>query len=139
MELLLNLVWLLLALPAFWLWQRRTDALVPGRVSSLQCLLALGCAAVLLFPVISATDDLHAMRGEIEESGGSKRTVRQAGNDKNPARAHRLQSAPAVLVAHDWLPAQEVDLLDILFAGSCPTAGTRFFLGGRAPPSHLLG
>jgi len=73
MELLLNLAWLLLALPAYWLWRRGTR-----RFSSLQCLLALGCMLVLLFPVISASDDLHAMRSEMEDSSVSKRAMRQA-------------------------------------------------------------
>jgi len=82
MELLLNLAWLLMALPAYWLWRRSADARTMRRVGSLQCLLALGCALVVLFPVISATDDLRAMRAELEESPASKRSIRQASNDK---------------------------------------------------------
>ena len=49
MELLLNLAWLLLALPAYWLWRERSSARVGRR--SLQCLLSLGCMLVILFPV----------------------------------------------------------------------------------------
>ena len=79
MELLLNLAWLLLALPAFWLWRRSTAASVGRKFTALQCVLALGCMLVILFPVVSATDDLRAMRNETEESPISKRTsVRQA-------------------------------------------------------------
>src|SRR5277367_4757911 len=98
MELLLNLAWFLLALPAYWMWQRCADTRAARRVSSLQCLLALGCAVVLLFPVISATDDLHAMSSEMEESASGKRTVRQAGNEKS-APVHRMQMPPALLVS----------------------------------------
>src|SRR5215831_12850116 len=80
MELLLNLAWLLLALPAYWLWRERGAM----RKSGFQCLLALGCLLVVLFPVISATDDLQAMRTEMEESSGaSKRTLRQASGEKS--------------------------------------------------------
>lgn len=81
MELLLNLAWLLLAFPAYWLWREGRTA----QKSSLQCLLSLACLLVILFPVISATDDLQAMRTEMEESSASKRTLRQSGiPDKFP-------------------------------------------------------
>ncbi|MGA7218448.1 MAG: hypothetical protein WBX38_09045, partial [Candidatus Sulfotelmatobacter sp.] len=82
MELLLNLAWVLLALPAYWLWRRDAET-AARRFNPVQGLLALGCGLVLLFPVISASDDLHAMRAEMEDSTVSKRAVRQAGSDKN--------------------------------------------------------
>jgi len=133
-ELLLNLAWLLLALPAYWLWRR-------GRrgFSSLQCLLALGCVLVLLFPVISASDDLHAMRSEMEDSSISKRTVRQAGSDKNAASVNRLQGPPATLANAVWLVAPEVRLLEVCMTSVSPLARPRFFHPGRAPPFSLLG
>lgn len=73
MELLLNLCWLLLIGPGIYLWllQRRHAKPV------LQFSIALVCLLFLLFPVISATDDLHAMRQEMEESGPSKRALKQ--------------------------------------------------------------
>ena len=79
MELFLNLCWLSLLLPAFLLWRQRTgstgrDGRAPGlEHRSLVFVGALGCALILLFPVISATDDLHAMRPEVEESERSFR------------------------------------------------------------------
>ena len=85
MELLLNLAWLLLVLPAYWFWRRSLATRGLGKPSSLQCLLALGCLIVLLFPVISATDDLHAMRAEMEESSPGKRGVRQAAVEQRGA------------------------------------------------------
>ena|SRR5271168_1061371 len=138
MELLLNLAWLLLALPAYWLWRRSADARGVRKVSALQCLLALGCAVVLLFPVISATDDLHAMRSEMEESSSSKRAVRQAGSDKS-CSAHRLQLPPAILVRALWLPAPEAGLAEVVFSGSSLAAGCCSFSAGRSPPASLLG
>ncbi|HTW60055.1 MAG TPA: hypothetical protein VMD99_18165 [Terriglobales bacterium] len=97
MELLLNLVWLLLALPAYWLW--RDSSRGERKFSSLQCLLALGCVLVVLFPVISATDDLRAMRAEMEESPASKRNIRQATAEKASSAITRLQTPPALLGA----------------------------------------
>lgn len=79
MELLLNLLWLTLALPALWIWW-----CVPAQVRhssgarGARPFLLLICVLVLLFPVISATDDLHPMRGEMEESNPFKRIVQQA-------------------------------------------------------------
>ena len=105
MELLLNLAWMLLALPAFWLWRQGGTARVARRVTALQCLLALGCAVVLLFPVISATDDLHAMRAEMEESATSKRTVLHAGSEKHSTWVNRLQGPPALMASIAWTPA----------------------------------
>ena len=98
MELFLNLVWLLLALPAYSLWRSARSAQSGGRFSSLQCFLALAGVLILLFPVVSATDDLHAMRAEIEESGPNKRNVRQAGSDRGSVWTGRWQNTPAVAV-----------------------------------------
>jgi hypothetical protein len=67
MELLLNLVWLLLAVPAFWVWRIAENR--PGtKKQSRYRWLTLACILVLLFPVVSATDDLQAMRPEMEEA-----------------------------------------------------------------------
>src|SRR5437899_11749021 len=94
MELLLNLAWLLLALPACWLW-RDFRGTPPGRrFTSMQCLLALGCVLVILFPVVSATDDLHVMRTEMEESPIGKRSLRQASSDRTSAL--KWQGPPAL-------------------------------------------
>ncbi|MGA7575355.1 MAG: hypothetical protein WCA97_15320 [Terriglobales bacterium] len=81
MELFLNLCWLSLLLPAWLLWRRRHGSgkavTSTGKRAPLVFLCALGCALILLFPVISATDDLHAMRPEMEES---ERGFRHAGH-----------------------------------------------------------
>jgi|SRR5580692_103418 hypothetical protein len=94
MELLLNLAWSLLALPAYWLWRSSRTAPAGCRFTSFQCLLALGCLLVILFPVISATDDLLAVRSEMEESPAGKRTLRQASHEK--ASGWKLPNPPAL-------------------------------------------
>lgn len=138
MELLLNLAWLLLAIPAYWLWRKSTPANRRHRFSSLQCLLALACVLVLLFPVISATDDLHAMRAEMEESPVSKRSMRQASTGKNSLPHTRLQSPP-VLFAN---LAPSFVLTE--FASICThnpsllPAALSLASAGRAPPARFF-
>jgi hypothetical protein len=129
MELLLNLAWLLLALPAWWLWHSHRSA---RRFSSVHCLLALGCMLVILFPVISATDDLRAMRAEMEESADGKRSIRQATNDR--PSAWKWQNSPAlisisnslVVSTEGWQPLPTSRL-------SMPVAPA-IERAGRAPP-----
>jgi hypothetical protein len=139
MELILNLAWGLLALPAYWLWRRDAGARMARRITALQCLLALGCALVLLFPVISASDDLHAMRAEMEESASSKRAVREAGGDKNSAWVNRLQGAPAMAGSAVWLVVPEVERLEDSVVRLVLVARPRIVHAGRAPPFSLLG
>jgi hypothetical protein len=139
MELLLNLAWVLLALPAYWLWRREAESRPSCRVSSLQCSLALGCVLVLLFPVISASDDLHAMRSEMEESATSKRAVRAAASEKNSAGVNRLQGPPALVASAAWVVAPEVGLLKFSVASVVLLTTPGVVYAGRAPPVSLLG
>lgn len=132
MELLLNLVWLLLALPAYWLWHARKRTHRRGPV---QFLLALACMFVVLFPVISATDDLCAMRADLEESSAGMHSVRQ--NSQERLSGSKWQTQPALpstfhvsLLGHyAWLgqPTLHVFAFDA-------QAELR---SGRAPPSVL--
>lgn len=98
MELLLNLLWLMLALPAYWVWRREVEC---GRGcerwKSLRSVLVLGCILMLLFPVISATDDLHFIRPEMEESASSKRALKQAAGDRASNSAKIAITPPATV------------------------------------------
>jgi hypothetical protein len=89
MELFLNLCWLSLLVPGVLLWRQRTATEPAG--GSLAFICVLGCALILLFPVISATDDLHAMRPEMEES---ERGFRYASNCGCTAHAQAQASQP---------------------------------------------
>jgi hypothetical protein len=105
MELLLNLVWLALALPAIWMLRHQSACPTDGcRLHRIRPFLLLSCVLVLLFPVISATDDLHAMRQEIEESSSSKRVVKQAVADKSAATLNIVPVLPA------WISPVPFDL-----------------------------
>jgi hypothetical protein len=133
MELLLNLAWLLLALPAYWLW-RGARSVPPGRkFHSLQCLLALACILFILFPVVSATDDLHAMRAEMEESPAGKRTVRQASNDR--AWTWKWQSPPALLGTARSLVVNDEGWRPVLRPYLSFPAAPAVERPGRAPPA----
>ena len=69
MELLLNLVWVAMALIAFSALARgRRNASLAHKVPYHTALLALACVLVLLFPVVSASDDLHPAQAVLEEA-----------------------------------------------------------------------
>lgn len=136
MELLLNLAWLLLALPAFWLWRNSKTAPFGRRFNALQCLLALGCMLVILFPVVSATDDLRAMRSEMEESPASKRTMRAASNDK--ASSAKWQSPPALLTASRFLIVRDQGWPPLPVLGLLAPASPVIKQATRAPPVLFL-
>jgi len=132
MELLLNLAWLLLAFPAYWLWRGRTSSCK----SSLQCLLSLGCLLAILFPVISATDDLCAMNTEVEESAVGKRNLRHPSSDKGPLSADNT-AAVAVASALSFSPAAEEWLQRLVPSAFLPVMFPTE-RSGRAPPSSFL-
>jgi len=138
MELLLNLVWLMLAVPAIWLWRRKP---VSRKSPRLYCVLSLGCILIMLFPVISLTDDLHAMRQETEESSSSpsKRTVRQAAGDKAPCWLGSLGTGPSQLISPSSFPPDNEVCGQVLTQQSLlpvqARLGTR---AGRAPPLSPL-
>ena len=74
MELILNLIWLLVAALAIGAWYKRrfADGSEPQRQTR-RGWIALACALVLLFFVISLTVDLHAEVMVVEDATASKR------------------------------------------------------------------
>jgi hypothetical protein len=139
MELVLNLVWLTLALPAFWLWRRKSVfAQGHGRFDRVRPFLLLGCVLMLLFPVVSATDDLHAMRQEMEESSPSKRVVKQAINDKSTARLSNGGALPAVISPVALGPGDEACGLVLPVSVFLPQQSQFNDRASRAPPFSLL-
>ena len=138
MELLLNLAWLLLALPACWLWQRSFRTRTQGTLGARQCLLALACLLVLLFPVISATDDLHAMRTEMEESSPGKRSARQAAGEKASAGHSRWQNQPAVIAGPASFVLVAEGRHESFSAPHSEPAAPLVLRAGRAPPRLFL-
>ncbi|MGA8428349.1 MAG: hypothetical protein WB729_00900 [Candidatus Sulfotelmatobacter sp.] len=135
MELLLNLVWLLLAIPAYLLWRNASRA-QHSSVNSLHCLFALGCALILLFPVISATDDLHAMRVEVDEY--SKRNVRHVFNDKSCGGQCRWHNLPVVIATSTGIISSTCVWLELPPPPSIPVVASVRPRGSRGPPPCLF-
>jgi hypothetical protein len=141
MELLLNLVWLTLALPAIWIWRHEPASVGHSRGHSrLGSSLILMCVLVLLFPVVSATDDLHPMRTEMEESSPFKRTVKQSSSSAAAAWLYN----PGIFFARSISDSRiglstEVCALISPSSFIFPELLTYGQSASRAPPSPLLG
>jgi len=133
MELLLNLLWLTLVVPAFLIWRRQTLAEKSFLCkSSFRGILLLGCLLVFLFPVVSATDDLHPLHNEIEESNPSRRTVKQAQASQFPdwsrfsSPAHLVEIASFIPISRicgsisDFLPVLPLPVLSGIRSSRAP-------------------
>jgi hypothetical protein len=145
MELFLNLCWLSLLVPAYLLWRRRTSSSTgsdsPARSRAarpLMFLSALGCALVLLFPVISATDDLHAMRAEMEESSPGKRGVCQAAGEKASAWHGRWQNLPAAIATTASLGLASEGWQELFTRPVSVPVAPSILHASRAPPCSRL-
>jgi len=135
MELLLNLVWLMLALPALLLSRRaQRSAKDSGQICRTNSFVLLGCLLLLLFPVISATDDLLAFRFAMEESSATKRLVKQSAGPKvclagdeggTPAKPHNVES---------YAPDNEFCNAASTSAAVLPQHNPASTMGCRAPP-----
>ena len=140
-ELLLNTLWLLVALAAAgYSWSRWSRAEGEAQRHAV-CFrwVALACGLILLFFVISLTDDLHSELTTLEDSSISKRAlagwVKQHGGSSGKLVVHHpsviLPDSPSLanaqtcgkIIPSGILPPRQVSL--------CPTPG-------RAPPSLSL-
>lgn len=136
MELLLNLVWFALAITAVFalLHSRRELASSGVRFSRTKALVALGCMAVLLFPVISVSDDLHPSQAIFEDS--SKRILHgvAASLNSHAPDCAILLTLLSILALFGTMLAQPLRLAafspQVLSGEYSPTAG-------RAPPAKF--
>jgi hypothetical protein len=138
MELVLNLLWLMLVVPAFWLWRGEPVSVGRSRrFDPVACVLCLVCILILLFPVISASDDLQAMRQETVESGStpSKRIHRQAADDKDTPSLSVFVAALAPSVDSSFEVWGEVLTQQI----PLPAQAQACTRAVRAPPFSFLG
>jgi len=136
MENLLNIAWLILSLLAGLLWLRRWRDV--SRYSFPLQLATLTCALIILFPVVSANDDLYLQQIAIEASENQKRSsaevsgklLRQPGHIGTGFLA-LLQIPPALCFDADLTMTVDVPpsvLLERIFS---------FSLLNRPPP-HLF-
>jgi hypothetical protein len=136
MELLLNLIWMALAVGVLCAFasRRRSSPLI-AQVPCVKGLLALTCGLVLLFPIISASDDLHPVQAVMEDA--SKR-LQQVVGPVSPAR-----NGPPVAILPALLAVQLSLALVVLRLWRPRTLAVSFFdrdrvpADGRAPPSVL--
>jgi hypothetical protein len=138
MELLLNLLWLAMVAPAIWFWRRRPSHAGIPWFGSWRPILLLGCVLVLLFPVISATDDLHAMRPEMEESSASKRLLKQVGSAKASAWTHSTNTFLSGFAAESL--GRDDRVCGLVWIPSAPSPKPVIFnrKACRAPPATSL-
>jgi hypothetical protein len=137
MELLLNLFWLLLTIPALWLWRKR-GLRSEHENRSFLLLLSLGCLLALLFPVISASDDLSAMRIEAVDPVTSDSLRNSSAGRSTPAAHH--QSAGFALPEMQFVATLGNPVWSAGISTPAPKAGLRLatIQVGRAPPLSSL-
>jgi hypothetical protein len=140
MELLLNLLWLTLALPALWMWRHESvHAQDCPRFGRVRPFLLFGCILMLLFPVVSATDDLHALRQEMEESSPSKRIVKQAAADKSLPWLINAGALPALISPVLFGPGDEACGEALVVSVLLPQQALFNEHASRAPPLSSFG
>lgn len=139
MELLLNLAWLLVATGAIvlWLCQKR-DGVFTGRMGLLLQSVALACALAVLFPAISATDDLHAAQLAVEASDVARKALRSMNTVSSSSAVDWLHFLPALLLLAAMTAPRSKYIYSISECSGFRLA-TAFFssLTCRAPPLQL--
>lgn len=136
MELLLNLSWLLLAMPALWLWRESLRVPDQRRFNTSQRLFCLACALVILFPVVSATDDLRGAGTEMEECRGSKRSISHSTGER--VAASKAHTQPALATAALLLVTFEQDWIWVVFPPLSSPVSPAVARTGRAPPQFTV-
>lgn len=139
MELLLNLVWLLVASGALAVWfcqSHRGDS--AGRRNLLLQSIALACALAVLFPAISATDDLHASQLAVEASDVARKLLRSMNTVPSSAAVDWLHFLPALLLlAMAVMPGHKFFSKAAQSGCKQPVAGHSTLLQSRAPPAAV--
>ena|SRR5579871_3766922 len=134
LELLLNIVWVLVVAGSLLFWRRFLSANEHCARRPVITLVALLCILVLLFPVISATDDLHVAEFAMEDSG--RKVLRHLLPDTSSGiqESHAAFAPPVPLfslatppTALTFVPVQQPQLLS--------TSSYRNSVSDRAPPA----
>ena len=137
MEVLLNTIWLLVVIGAFLFWCPESYRSSFGQrgQGTLFGMSALACALVLLFPVISLTDDLHIEQAAIEDS--SRSVIKARNLAQAPLRAARSSFLGAL--NHSPCPGSALQVLAsvVLFESSITCRTPISAHEGRSPPSSV--
>jgi hypothetical protein len=141
MELFLNILWVLIALAGAVIWRTRwTGQARLRRHTAWREWTAFVCAMVLLFFVVSLTDDLHADLMLFEECSGSRRLATCL------ACPHHSSPPDGSGAAHAWAILPSGLHVESLVFGALvlPTLGNRELqtnvkrAADRAPPASVL-
>jgi len=127
-ESFLDIVWLVLFIPSFCLWVRRRSD-----VRFAQFSLAVICLLVLLYPVVSACDDVRAATVSFEETTPTKKISKACSATKSgnyPVSGFLVNSRPWELCAPDRLCN-----LQIIITPQFPLLTVRDSVFARAPPN----
>jgi hypothetical protein len=136
MEILLNTIWFLVSIGAFgYLRPARYRATPPvHRPGGLLAVLALASALLLLFPVISLTDDLHAEQYPMEDSSRSVMKARNLGH--TCMRASRFPFLAAITGGPNQAVGLNLVFGTVVLIESHPSCLTPVSTRqGRSPPS----
>ena len=132
MELLLNLLWLMLApLTVLICWRAPRNA---GKVVRSQVFVLAACLLALLFPVVSASDDLNTFSAEIEESSSGSTMVKHWASSDCATWNSDVSMAKEPVRAASVRPQNESIGLILECPSVCPEQGLAVTIGCRAPP-----
>ena len=135
MELLLNLFWLLLVVPALLLSrQAKRSARESGQICRTNSSVVVVCLMLLLFPVVSATDDLLALGLDMEESSATKSLVKHSVSPKTPALGNDTVKPAQLYSFASYAPDQELYKAVQIYAVVLPQYDPASASGCRAPP-----
>ncbi len=139
MELLLNLFWFLVALASAGLWWTRWSRAGRGHGrarESIRSAVGLGCVLVLLFFVISLTDDLQQIPAVAEDLNSPRRPLQIWKGSPTIAEPGK-HAAPFAVVDVSKASCRAAEVVSRVIRADAPsplTALNRPFQG-RAPPS----
>jgi hypothetical protein len=133
-ELVLNLLWVLISAAAVYGWMGRPHD-CPRRRDLLRDAMVLGCILWLLFPIISASDDLCVNSDAVEEWTSFSRRTKVS---PSPALSTGAFVALPVSLVAVLVPA--LALLGLVIADSLPIPSSVLVRRehGRSPPALSL-
>ena len=136
MELILNLVWVGVAIAGIvllWMTLSRARSSDPS-ASTRQKIVAMGCALVILFFVISMTDDLHDQAVMFEEKRPSRILLETTSPRLSPAQGilfvFLLFFSGPRFASHLSTARRPIDSPQVCFAAEIASE----LIEGRAPP-----
>jgi len=132
MELLLNLIWLALGMGSLLTFLRHRPQSSLARLPYRRSLLALACALLLLFPVVSASDDLHPAQALLEEA--NKRVQQLTSSLQASHGGPATAMLPMLLALSILFAFSEWQSWRPLESKTRALTGYGLFPAGRAPP-----